>query len=73
LNPPFGLTQIQFAVVVIGVVAVAFLGFLGVRVWMLRQRDARRVARVTSGSADFLRNVLVPDGNGGDYHLDFAW
>ena len=72
MNPPFGLTQIQFAVVVIGVVAVAFLGFLGVRVWMLRQRDARRVARVTSGSADFLRNVLVPDGNGGDYHLDFV-
>jgi hypothetical protein len=72
LNPPFGLTQIQFAVVVIGVVAVAFLGFFGVRVWMLRRRDARRVARVTSGSADFLRNVLVPDGNGGDYHLDFV-
>jgi threonine synthase len=72
LNPPFGLTQIQFAVVVIGVVAVAFLGFFGVRVWMLRQRDARRVARLTSGSADFLRNVLVPDGNGGDYHLDFV-
>ena len=39
---------------------------------MLRRRDARRVARVTSGAADYLRNVLVPDGNGGDYHLDFV-
>ena len=39
---------------------------------MLRRRDARRVARVTAGAADYLRNVLVPDGNGGDYHLDFV-
>jgi len=72
LNPPFGLSQVQFIAGVIGVVAVAFLGFFGGRLWMLRRRDARRVARVTSGAADFLRNVLVPDGNGGDYHLDFV-
>jgi len=71
LNPPFGLTQIQFAMAVLGVVVVAFLAFLGGRVYMLRRRDARRVARITSGAADYLRNVLVPDGNGGDYHLDF--
>jgi hypothetical protein len=72
LNPPFGLTQIQFALVVLGIVVVAFLGFLGGRAWMLRRRDARRVARLTTGAADYLRNVLVPDGNGGDYHLDFV-
>ncbi|HEX5161666.1 MAG TPA: nuclease-related domain-containing protein [Steroidobacteraceae bacterium] len=72
MNPPFGLTQVQFIAIAIGVVAVAFLGFFGGRVWMLRRRDARRVARLTSGAADFLRNVLVPDGNGGDYHLDFV-
>ena len=72
MNPPFGLSQVQFIAGVIGVVAVAFLGFFGGRLWMLRRRDARRVARVTSGAADFLRNVLVPDGNGGDYHLDFV-
>ena len=72
MNPPFGLTQVEFILIVIGVVAVAALGFFGGRVWMLRKRDARRVARVTSGSADYLRNVLVPDGNGGDYHLDFV-
>jgi len=72
LNPPFGLTQIQFAMAVLGVVVVAFLAFLGGRVYMLRRRDARRVARITSGAADYLRNVLVPDGNGGDYHLDFV-
>jgi hypothetical protein len=71
LNPPFGLTQIQFIAIVVGVAAVAFGGFVGVRTWLMRRRDARRVARITAGAADFLRNVLVPDGNGGDFHLDF--
>ena len=71
MNPPFGLTQVQFVAIVIGVAAVAFGGFFGVRTWLMRRRDARRVARVTAGSADYLRNVLVPDGNGGDFHLDF--
>jgi len=72
LNPPFGLTQVQFVTTVVGVVAVALLAVLGSRAWVVRRRDARRVARVTAGAADFLRNVLVPDGNGGDYHLDFV-
>ncbi len=72
MNPPFGLTQVQFVSIVVGVVAVALLAFFGSRAWVLRRRDARRVARVTAGAADFLRNVLVPDGNGGDYHLDFV-
>jgi len=72
LNPPFGLTEVQLALIVIGTVAVALLAFFGGRAWVLRMRDARRVARVTAGSADYLRNVLVPDGNGGDYHLDFV-
>ena len=71
MNPPFGLTQVQLVLIAIGVLAVALLSLYGGRIWMLRRRDARRVARVTAGAADFLRNVLVPDGNGGDYHLDF--
>jgi hypothetical protein len=71
LNPPLGLTQIQLVLIAVVVIAVALIGFFGGRFWMLRRRDARQVARVTAGAADFLRNVLVPDGNGGDYHLDF--
>jgi len=71
LNPPFGLTQFQLAALVAGALAVGFGGFFGVRAWLMRRRDSRRVARVTSGSADYLRNVLIPDGNGGDFHLDF--
>jgi hypothetical protein len=72
LNPPFGLTQLQFVLIVLGAVAAALLAFFGARAWVSRRRDARRVARVTAGAADYLRNVLVPDGNGGSFHLDFV-
>ena len=72
MNPPFGLTQFQFVMIVLGVAAFAFIAFFGGRVYVARRREARRVAKVTAGSADYLRNVLVPDGNGGDYHLDFV-
>ena len=72
MNPPFGLTQVQFVLIVLGAVAVALIAFFGGRTYVSRRRDARRVARVTAGAADFLRNVLVPDGNGGVFHLDFV-
>lgn len=72
MNPPFGLTQIQFALIVAGILAGALIAIFGGRAWMLHRRDRRRVARITAGAADYLRNVLVPDGNGGDYHLDFV-
>jgi hypothetical protein len=72
LNPPFGLTQFEFVLIVLGIAAVAFAAFFGGRIYFARRRDARRVAKVTAGSADFLRDVLVPDGNGGSYHLDFV-
>src|SRR5689334_25247801 len=57
--------------IVLGVAAFAFIAFFGGRVYVAKRREARRVAKVTAGSADYLRNVLVPDGNGGDFHLDF--
>lgn len=72
MNPPFGLTQLQFVLIVLGAVAVALIAFFGGRTYVARRRDARRVARVTAGAADYLRNVLVPDGNGGVFHLDFV-
>lgn len=72
MNPPFGLTQFQFVMIVLGVVALAFVAFFGGRQYVARRRDARRVAKVTAGSADYLRDVLVPDGNGGAFHLDFV-
>jgi len=72
LNPPFGLTQIQLALIVLGIVVAGLVVVFGSRAYLMRRRDAHRVARVTAGAADYLRNVLVPDGNGGDFHLDFV-
>jgi hypothetical protein len=72
LNPPFGLTQTQLVLFALGILAVALIGFFGGRAYVVRRREARRVARVTTGAADYLHNVLVPDGNGGDFHLDFV-
>lgn len=72
MNPPFGLTQIQLVMIVLGIAAVAFVGLFGGRAYVMKRRDSRKVAKITAGSADYLRNVLVPDGNGGDYHLDFV-
>jgi len=72
MNSPFGLTQAQLVMIAVGALAVALIGFFGVRAYVVRRRDARHVARLTTGAADYLRNVLVPDGNGGDFHLDFV-
>ena len=72
MNPPFGLTQIQLALIVLGIVVAGLVVVFGSRAYLMRRRDAHRVARVTAGAADYLRNVLVPDGNGGDFHLDFV-
>jgi Nuclease-related domain len=72
LNPPFGLTQTQFVLIALGVIVAALIVFFGGRAYVVRRREERKVARVTAGAADFLRNVLVPDGNGGDFHLDFV-
>ena len=54
MNPPFGLTQVQLVLIAVGVLALALILLFGGRIWMLRRRDARRVARVTAGAADFL-------------------
>jgi hypothetical protein len=41
--------------------------------WYVRRRRQRALhATVTSIAVDHLRNVLVPDGNGGDLHLDYV-
>jgi Nuclease-related domain len=58
--------------VLIGFAAV--FGFLVSWAWRwyrrYRVRKALRAA-VTAGSADYLANILVPDGMGGGFHVDF--
>lgn len=54
-----------------GVPVLAIAGFLGLRHW--RRLKARRalLAQIESVAADFVRDVLLPDGNGGSFHVDF--
>jgi len=44
----------------------------GWRWYRLRSQRMALVARITSVSLDHVRDVLVPDGNGGVLHLDFV-
>lgn len=54
--------------------AAALLGSAGVWAWRWHRRRRDRIARnlaVTSCGFDHLRDVLVPDGQGGALHVDF--
>ena len=54
-----------------GAPVLAILGFIGLRQW--RRRRARRalLAQMAAVAADFVQDVLLPDGNGGTFHVDF--
>ncbi|MEZ5561727.1 MAG: nuclease-related domain-containing protein [Gammaproteobacteria bacterium] len=46
---------------------------LGATLWMLRRRRQRNVERrLHDASCAILKNALIPDGNGGDIHLQYA-
>lgn len=65
---PGELTTIQIAVA--AAVAIAVLG-LGLLMWMRRRR--RSVARrMKKAGADMLSNILVPNGDGGEIHIEHA-
>ena len=52
-------------VLVVGAVAAGYL-------WWRRRRARRAVlAKIEAVSADYLQDVLLPDGNGGWFHVDF--
>ena len=57
------------AAVLAGVVLVALV-YLGVRAWRRRRAERERLARIDSVCFRRLSSVLVPDGNGGQLHLD---
>jgi Nuclease-related domain len=49
------------------------LGALGITVWMLRHRRKRNAERrLHDASCAILRNAPIPDGNGGEIHLQYA-
>ena len=67
------LPPIDFKIFVIAVVlaAIAIGAFMMWRWQMGRRIRAARALAVTSCGYDYLRDVLVPDGMGGGFHVDF--
>jgi uncharacterized protein YjeT (DUF2065 family) len=59
---------------VLGALAlVIVLGGLGIMLWMrLRRRQRNIERRLHDASSAILKNALIPDGNGGDIHLQYA-
>ncbi len=62
---------LELAIVALAAVLVAVVVWFVVRAVRERQMRRQKVDLLTSGTADFQENVLVPDGSGGSYHVDF--
>lgn len=65
----------HLAVALVAVASGILIGLAiawGWRRYRLRRQRMALVARITSVSVDHVRDVLVPDGNGGVLHLDFV-
>ena len=60
----------MLAQIAAGVVAIVLLLLLW-RWYRRRRARAALLATVTGGAYDYLRDVLVPDGQGGSLHIDF--
>lgn len=61
---------IAVGAVLIGVL-VGVGGVFGWRAWRVRRERRARAALIAGVSLDHVRDVLVPDGNGGTLHLDY--
>jgi len=55
----------------VGAVVGVGLCYAGWRWYARRQARRALIQAVTSSAVDFVQDVLVPDGNGGSYHVDF--
>jgi hypothetical protein len=56
---------------VLGGVVVGLVVSWAWRWWRLRRARRRLVHAITATGFEHLEDVLVPDGNGGTYHIDF--
>jgi hypothetical protein len=59
---------------VLGAIALVVLsGGFGITLWIFRRRRQRNMERrLHDASCAILKNALIPDGNGGDIHLQYA-
>ena len=54
----------------LGLVLLVWIGYLVIRAWRKRRAERERLARIDSVCFRRLSSVLVPDGSGGQLHLD---
>ena len=65
-SPAFELAIAAVAAILAGIGA-----WLAIMMYRARRIRRQKVELLTNGAADYQENVLVPDGSGGSYHLDF--
>jgi Nuclease-related domain len=61
----------ELAFAAVATVLLAAIIFIVVRHLRTKSAERRKLALITGGAAEHLQNVLVPDGNGGNFHCDF--
>ena len=64
-------TVMQYVVAGLVLTVVGLAAVPGYRRWRRRETERRRLQRVTAIAYDHLQDVLVPDGNEGQLHVDF--
>ncbi len=62
--------QVAAGAAALGLVLLVWLGYLVIRAWRKRRAERERLARIDSVCFRRLSSVLVPDGSGGQLHLD---
>lgn len=60
-----------WAIPAAGAAAVIALLYAGIRAWMAHRVERRNQARIEAIAYEVLRNVLIPNGNGGQLHLNY--
>ncbi len=62
---------LQIAAAITALLAISIAAIAGYRAWRRRRDLVRRLRQIESVAYESLRDVMVPDGNGGELHVDF--
>lgn len=64
-------SALQIAAIVTALLIASIAAVAGYRVWRRRRDLRRQLQQIESVAYESLRDVVVPDGNGGELHVDF--